>query len=543
MNEFFRCKLTLMEWAAAILITMAAMQLQCVFWLHAGGLWRDEICVVNIATLPTLGQTWEAMPHDHCPMLFLLLVRGWSTAGLGNTDAGLRILGLVCGLLLLATFWLASRTMGKGLPLISLALAGLNFTVIRYGDSIRAYGLATVFILSTMSLIWRFIEAPNLRRGLLAGLFAVLSVQTLYQNAFLLLAICLAGAAVCLRRRQPRRVLGVLSIGLAAAISLLPYINPLRHAQSWWLLSKAGIDFNIFLNRISEVTGMLIGVWAVLILLAALLGIGCALIKTAPDEMPGQRDLLLFASLALVMGLAGFGFFIKLTGLPTEPWYYIPALIFAAVCCDAILPRLHRNARVGVLVMAVGIAVYAGSPAYSSLQLRQTNGDLIAAQVAQQAKPDDLIIVHPWYYGITFARYYRGTVPWTTLPPLADYRFHRYDLLKSKIQMADPTRPVFEQMETRLRSGHRVWIVGAIEVPRPNHSAPGNLPPAPNGPQGWYDEPYTQVWGARLGAFLAQHAVTFTPVGDSPANSVNPMENMTLLEASGWRTSAATNSP
>ena len=80
--------------------------------------------------------------------------------------------------------WVASRTMDQGLPLLSLAFAGLNFTVIRYGDSIRAYGLATVFILLTMSLIWRFIEAPTMRRGLLAGMAAVLSVQTLYQNAF-----------------------------------------------------------------------------------------------------------------------------------------------------------------------------------------------------------------------------------------------------------------------------------------------------------------------------------------------------------------------
>ena len=172
------------EWGLAVLLTVAAVWLHFFYLIHAGGLWRDEISVKSIATLPSFGQVWEALPHDHCPILFPSLVRIWSASGLGTTDIGLRILGLGCGLLLLAAFWVASRTMDQGLPLLSLALAGLNFTVIRYCDSIRAYGLATMGILLTMSLIWRFIEAPTMRRGLLAGMAAVLSVQTLYQNAF-----------------------------------------------------------------------------------------------------------------------------------------------------------------------------------------------------------------------------------------------------------------------------------------------------------------------------------------------------------------------
>lgn len=537
MNAFLRRRLSSVELAAAILFSVAAMVLQWVFWQHVGPLWRDEICVVNIATLPTLGEVWEAMPHDHCPMLFLMLVRGWTAVGLGSSDVDLRVLGLVCGFVLLAALWLAGRKLGQGLPLISLSLAGLNFTVIRYGDSIRAYGLATALIILTLSLVWCCLEAPNRRRWLLAAVFAVLSVQTLYQNAFLLLAICLGGMAVCVRRRQWHRAFGVMSLGLAAAISMLPYVVPLRHAQSWWLLSKAGINFNGFLSRISEATGLLIGVWVVLILFAVLFGIGRVFIQTASDDPPEQTDLLLFAGLSLVLGLAGFGFFIHLSGLPTEPWYYIPALVFAAVCCDAILPRLHPLARVWVLVIAAACAVYAGVSAPPALRMRQTNGDLAAASIASQAQPGDLILVQPWYQGITFARHYHGIAPWTTLPPLADYRFHRYDQFKIQIQMVDPTKPVFQQMETVLRSGHRVWVVGDLSASRSNCAVSDNLPPAPHGPQGWYDEPYTLAWGARLGSFLAFHAASFTAVAGLSTNSVNPMESMKLLKASGWRTS------
>ena len=115
--------------------------------------------------------------------------------------------------------------------------------------------------------------------------------------------------------------MAVLSIGLPAALSLLPYVDPMRQAQSWWIVSKTGVNFLGFLFRIAEATGMLVGVWVVLVLIAALFGIGCILIKTSPDETRVHQDLLLFTSIALVIGLAGFGFFIKLSGLPTQRWY------------------------------------------------------------------------------------------------------------------------------------------------------------------------------------------------------------------------------
>jgi hypothetical protein len=490
-----------------------------------------------------LGQVWEALPHDHCPMLFLSLVRIWSAAGLGTTDMGLRILGLGCGLLLLAAFWFASRTMARGLPLLSLALAGLNFTIIRYGDSIRAYGLATALIVLVMALIWRFIEMPNVRRGLFASLAAMLSVQTLYQNAVFVLAVCIAGAAVCIRRHHQREAMGVLSIGFPAALSLLPYLGPLRQAQSWWLVSKFGIDSTRFLILITEATGMLTGVWLALVVIAALFGIGRVLIKTSLDKTRIQQELPLFAGLALVIGLAGFGFFIKLTGLPTQRWYYVPAMGFAVVCCDIILPRIHHAARMGVLVIAIVVAGLAYPVTHSDLKLRQTNGDLIAAQLSQNAGPDDLIIVNPWYCGITFGHYYRGIAPWTTLPSLEDYRFHRYDLLKSKLQMTNVIEPVLKQVETTLRSGHRVWVVGHVIMPQPDQAPPTDLPPAPNGPQGWADQPYSYVWGARFGYLLVYHITNAVTLVDPRTNPVSPMENLPLTITSGWHSPAQTNPP
>jgi len=535
-------KISHADWIIAVLISLAAVGLHLFSFTHVGGLWRDEVCMINISSLPTLGQVWQTLPYDHCPIVFPVLLRLWSASGLGETDGGLRVLGLVIGLLLLATFWIASRMKGKGLPLLSVALAGLNFTIIRYGDSLRAYGLATACLLLTMALIWHFMETPNLRRGVMAGLGAVVCVQVLYQNAFFLLGIGIAGAAVCCRRGQYRNAFAVVSFGALAALSLLPYLPRISQAQSWWLINRTGVNGAMFLNRIDEATGILAPVWFGLPIVAVLAGIGCFLTTVRQKETDTRQDLILFAGLALVIGLVGFGIFIKQAALPTRIWHYIPVMGFIVVCGDAILPRIHRRVHLLVLAAAVVAGALAFSTALPNLKLRMTNGDLVAALVSQSASRDDLIIVHPWYYGITFAHDYRGTTPWMTLPPLTDYRFHRYDLLKAAMQETNAIEPVLEKAKTILSSGHRVWLVGQLPIPQ-TEAPPADLPPAPYGPLGWADEPYSDVWGTQASYFLLHHITNATLLVVTSTNTINPNEDMILVRTSGWRSSADINPP
>ncbi len=433
--------------------------------------------------------------------------------------------------------------MGRQPPLLFLSLVAVNPVVIRYGDSIRAYALGIALILLTMGLIWRFVESPNLRRGLLAGLGAVLSVQTLYQNAFFLLAIGVAGVVVCLRQRRRATAAGVLAIGTVAALTLLPYVNPIRQAQSWWVVSQTGTNLEITLDRLSKLTGPFFGVWVAVAVLAAVFGIGRAVLVRR-DPICAGEDLPLFGSIALVLGVMGFGVFIQLTGLLTQTWYYLPVLCFTAVCCDATMSRVPPVARIGVLILAVVTLIVSISPsAYAALRWRQTNGDLIAAQVARNAGPDDLVIVHPWYFGLTYGYYYRGAAKWTTLPPLADYRFHRYDLVKEQLATADAIAPVLERVTATLRSGNRVWVAGRLPLPPPDGTAPTRLPPAPNGPRGWDDQPYSEAWGLEFRQLLEQHVTNATLVIDPATNAipVNPAERMKLIVTSGWKVSTLTN--
>jgi hypothetical protein len=545
MSKPFWHRISLIEWGTAGLITLASVYLHWLCLRSAGALWRDETGIVNIAQLQSWREVWNTLPHDHCPVIFPLLVRTWSEAGLVTTDYGLRILGLGIGLSLLAAIWISLRLMGRGLPLFTLALVSINSTVITFGDSLRAYGLASLFIILTMGLVWHFLKRPNWQRGLLAAIAATASVQTLYQNAFLVLAICLAGIAWAVQRRQYRIALAVMGIGFVAALSLLPYVQAMLAAQSWWALSKPGEGVGDFIAQLIHISGgddqkWFLCVWFISVAIAAALGVGHFLVSN--QKMVGTGDdVCFFAGVALVAGFTGYGLFFMLAGLTVQPWYCIPVFAFIAVCCDVILPRIHPVMRVGVLLVAIISPLLAYPAVHTQVQQPRTNGGLVAEKLSQHVMPGDLIIVYPWYYGITFARYYHGGLPWETLPPLGDYRFHRYDLLKIKLQMTNAIQPVLEKAEAALRAGHRVWIVGEVPLTKSNNALPQNLPLAPNGATGWFDAPYTQVWGAQLGYLLSHHITNSVAIIDPSTRGVKPMENIGLTVVSGWTDPSPTN--
>jgi hypothetical protein len=143
-------------WLAAILITAAIAGFHVYFFLHAGGFWRDEVNLINVAGRHSLA----GIASDSFPVLMPLLVKTWCAIGLGQTDVSLRLLGIIMGLGGVAALWLSSWTARRVPPLTSLALFGLNSTVISYGDSIRAYGLGSLTIALMAAATWWFLKKP-----------------------------------------------------------------------------------------------------------------------------------------------------------------------------------------------------------------------------------------------------------------------------------------------------------------------------------------------------------------------------------------------
>src|SRR5205809_6041718 len=233
------------NWIIAALVTFFATYLHALFFLNAGGLWRDEAAFVQLSLLPSVSEVWQKLPYDHCPILMPLAVRAWSAvASPGNTDPGLRVLGLYVGLFLLLAFWFASWTMCNGAPLLAVTLAGLNVTVVRAGDSLRGYGLGSALAVLALVLIWRLTCRPSLAAFSCAVAVAVLSVQSLYQNAFFVFAACCGVFTLCAVVRRWGDAFPLFAVGAAAAASLLHYIQLIIRAQDWYMICKVGFRFS-----------------------------------------------------------------------------------------------------------------------------------------------------------------------------------------------------------------------------------------------------------------------------------------------------------
>jgi hypothetical protein len=526
---------TTIEWTTCLGATLAAVVLHIIYLNNAGGLWRDEASSVHLATMPTFGAMWGALD---VPVLFPGLLRGWCAIGLGQSDFGLRVLGFMVGIAILGAIWLNTRTMGFGFPFISLGLLASSTTIVRWGDSLRPYGIACLFILLALGQLWALANQPTLRRFLLGCLWAILSVHGLYQSAFLVAAACSAASLVCLMRRKPRIALLPLAVGLSAAISLLPYIRHLTRFGSGYRVLRTGFNARVAWSSLSDALGSPMlwekYIWICLLIIVGGIGIACLDVKYVKRDKD-YFGLALFGATACGIGTAGFCIFLGLAQLPTQPWYFLPLMPFTAMCMDAAMAKWFAQHRAWGGALVGLICALSLPAALGQARWRQTNIDLLAAQLQEEAKPTDLIVVYPWYHGITFNRYYKGNTPWTTIPQISDLYVHRYDLVKEKLEAKQPIQPILNRISQALSAGNRLWIVGTLPVAAPDETGPPpDLPPAPEGPYGWSDVPYNYVWGRQMERFISAHGGQIELVPTNQEGTVSIYENASLSVAKGW---------
>ena len=93
------------EWVIALILSATIIFLLIVRVTHAGGLWRDESAVVQLARMPAVSDIFHNFQHEAFPPLFPLIVRA-HTIVFGSSDFALRIFGLCVGCLLVAAYWI-----------------------------------------------------------------------------------------------------------------------------------------------------------------------------------------------------------------------------------------------------------------------------------------------------------------------------------------------------------------------------------------------------------------------------------------------------
>ena len=324
------------ELALGLSITLLAVVLHVIFLRAAGGLWRDEIQIVNIGLMPTFAEVWKWLAIDTFPLVWPMTVRAWSGMGLGATDFGLRVLGSAIGLGIIGVLWWNARQFCRGIPLFSLALFAICPTVLTFGDSLRGYGLGTLAMLVMVAAVWRAVETgsqPGLtaamwRRAGLALVAALLAVHCLYFNALILLALGVGGLAVSIHRRDWKPVATVTAIGVIAAVTMLPYVNPLSRKREWDAIAQSPTDlaglFGQFGEAASSYGSFMIWVWLAFVA-ASLAACVYRFFFPRTTGPAASKDAALFLGALLLCGPVFYFGFILASRVPSRPWYYIGA--------------------------------------------------------------------------------------------------------------------------------------------------------------------------------------------------------------------------
>jgi len=460
---------------------------------------------------------------------FVLGLRGYIAIA-GNSDASLRVFGALVGVSLLLVGWWTARRLRLDVPLVFLTFAVLNPAFLVWGTTIRGYAMGSVMIVFALAATANFLSNGKTRNAFLMTIAFVAAVQCLVSNTAFVFAICLGAISVCFsrgNRRMAAVVAGALGI---AALSFLPYIATYSK-MGWHVSLQTNVSLSALWQTFCDTLGArnLAGgiAWLTLAIMAALSCIiGLAKRMISP--------LSTFAPLAALLSLVGFCVFLKMLSYQPQRWYFLPLVCLLAFAVDFAIAGLGAPVAIrfvrllGCLVGVLGT----WSSSCSTVIERQSNVDLIANWVGAQARAGDLVLVNPWFFGVSFNRYYRGVAPWLTVPILSDLRIHRYDLIREKMCEEDPLRDLRPTIESTLRNGGRVYLVGGVQLVGENERALV-LPPAPRSQYRWSYLPYVIAWSQQIGEFLQAHVQAS---GEVPqlAERINTEENIPLWQVGGW---------
>ncbi len=529
--------LSWLDLAVGLVLSILVIYTLSLFYQHAGGLWRDEVSVVSVANQLTLSEMWTHLQWHVFPVINSVALRCWM-AIFGDSDSAIRGYGLMIGLLTLLSLWLIARLYKSSAPLLSLGLFLLSPLAIQIVPSIRPFGIGILMTIVAMAFAWKVCQECNKKHIVLALIFTILSVQTHFSNAFLVLSIMLSSFMACLLQKKIKPALILAGIGLISALTLLPYIGIIRNSGQWSMLTKfENVTLEWLLDTLQGALSSggqwMFYLWIGVITICLLIVICVYVPRLKKYTSQEQRGLILFCILTLFFSSVILVLAFLNMKMMTQSWYYLPLIAIGAIAVDTILQQVKYNSYIKYAILLC-IIFMTWPIVMEKSQTRKTNIDLVAKQLAEQADKKDFVLILPWYHGVTFQHYYDGNASYATVPDIKELNVHRYDLIKEKMAQEKPIQPLIQSIARTLYSGHKLWIVGPFYTTK-NKKQPTDLPPAPLEKYGWAYGMYLMNWQEQI-MFILQYKCTKAQQLPAPTDAtINPFENTPLFVLEGWR--------
>jgi hypothetical protein len=476
------------RWAVLVVAGLCALTLalRALIGLRSG-VWRDEAQLLFIVDEPS----WAAMldflrQHESHPPLFYAVMRVWLSITGGSDAAALALPIVLGGALVPALYVVGTRLLSWRAGLLAAAAAAVSPILAGVGAMARPYSLLPLLTLAgTYALVRAIQRGGRLRWAGYAA--AMLALVYTHNWGWLVLAAHWVALALCLWRGVPRPRVAVLrgwaGAQAAVAIGYLAWLPSFRYQTA-----HAGYSpFHVFgrIDSPSDVaTGLL--VLAVMLLSATLLpfassaipaaAVGWALLVTVlavvvgrrPRESrrrpPGARTAvtIIAATPLVAMGVAVL--------LSPRSDLLVPQCLamLAPLLLLLVAGALARSYEMGQRRLAT-VAAAALLAGYAALlvplyQDARSNARELAAAVAAQAAPSDLLVVTPWWLASPFNRYYSPPTEQLDFPALTRVGAIPYDDEIRRLRDPDTLVEAERRIEAGQGAGRRLWFVSATDA-------------------------------------------------------------------------------
>jgi 4-amino-4-deoxy-L-arabinose transferase-like glycosyltransferase len=472
--------------ALAVCASLAARLIRAA----GSGLWRDEGLFLFVAGSPTIGDLVDFLRlHDSHPPLFYLLMRLWRAA-FGQSVAAAQALPVLLGVALVpAAYLVGTRMFSRRAGLIAAILTAVWPSLVYHSVLIRPYSLLPLLGLVSAYYFWSGLRGDG-RLAWTGYVLIMLAMLFTHNWSWVFLAAHWVAASVWFAwfRGPWETVRGwaLAQVGLAVGYApwLPVFLYQARNAGHHPLPSAS------LYNRITSAVPLLNSalspfVWpARSALLATSLAAAAVWLYRRRDRRPDLPQgwwagALLMAALPLVAWAIALALSAKTNMLHVRCLVITtPCLLIAVAQVLAALSPPGRWALPSALVLMLVLA----DLRVVAIKTRgvRSNAREMAAAVAAQVRPSDLVVLAPEYLASSFNLYFRPDNPQIDYPH--EERSEAVWTDHQPERSADPR--TWERVKARLdqacREDRRVWLVVARDhisddVPEADTSLTGSV--------------------------------------------------------------------
>ena len=498
-----------LEGVLLVLAGVAVMVTVGLRFVGPSGLWLDEAITVSISHLP-LPKLFEALRHDGSPPGYYVLLHFWMRL-FGTSTTAVRALAGVISVATLPAGWRLGRAIGgRRVAMATVVVLACNPFALRYGTENRMYSL--VMLLSTLAglLLVRALQRPSVTRlvgfGTLCGLLLLTHYWALYLIAGLGAGLAVASLWGPVRARA-RLCLAALCGGSLLFAPWAPsFMFQAAHTGTPWATPASPMMLVQTLGEFAgwqQGTGIALFVVYSVVLAVLLVGVGLfAWPRTRPmmaklgvgRRLPGARWAGPVAGVVLGTLLIGMvGGMVASAAFAYRYASVVMPLVALLVALGVTALGRSRVGLVGSAAVLVTIAVLGSSAGATEVMDKRTQATEVAAQIAADARPGDVVAFCPDQLGPAVSR---------LLPSRAytEVTFPRFDD-PARINWVDYAQVngaaspgAFALALLNLAGAHQVWLVwesgyrtlgqsceqlrDTLMVARPDYSEPVRSQPA-----------------------------------------------------------------